>query len=436
MSLLNSLFKEKNTNAPKWLPSIHNQEISFSVTNKHIQNQFHAIGLTLDDLKMTKALSTLIKSEANLIAKNLFEKMGNISEFTKIIEQYSNKERWIDVHGKFLIEMLNGQFDDGSVQRLEQLAKGHHKLGVQPQWYVASFQILTQNVQKLLYQSTPNMEEYFLISAAVAKVLNFHQQIILEALDREKIQSKQRIFQQIKEELKNKIFETSESLIAMTQETNSSVEELIHKSKMLSEQGNDTANKSKSTQSLAEEGQGQLHSLEQQIQLIHESTSTMKNNVQALNELTLQIKDVVGIVEDISNQTNLLALNASIEAARAGEHGKGFAVVAEEVRKLSEQTKNSVESIRTFTEQITVQKDNVSNSLQEVETLTEEGQQKSSLTSEAFERIVKAARDNLDTVQQTDSEIQSLVTIVTEIGAATEKIIKSTENLNEAAQLA
>lgn len=55
---------------------------------------------------------------------------------------------------------------------------------------------------------------------------------------------------------------------------------------------------------------------------------------------------------EITSQTNLLALNAAIEAARAGESGKGFAVVAEEIRKLAEQSSQTVVRIQDTTKEV------------------------------------------------------------------------------------
>ncbi|MBM7562027.1 methyl-accepting chemotaxis protein [Fusibacter tunisiensis] len=62
--------------------------------------------------------------------------------------------------------------------------------------------------------------------------------------------------------------------------------------------------------------------------------------------------NVLKFIGTIANQTNLLGLNASIEAARSGEQGRGFAVVAEEIRKLSQSSKESADLIKSTLEQM------------------------------------------------------------------------------------
>jgi len=83
-----------------------------------------------------------------------------------------------------------------------------------------------------------------------------------------------------------------------------------------------------------------------------EMTRSMTARVERLKESTGSIRQILEVLNNITKQTNILSLNAAIEAARAGAAGKGFMVVADEIRKLADQSRQSIGVVGEIVENI------------------------------------------------------------------------------------
>jgi len=111
-------------------------------------------------------------------------------------------------------------------------------------------------------------------------------------------------------------------------------------------------NQSSVTKQVTLDLQQSLTETESRMQQLKESNYEMTLQIENLIEHTSKIYEMNKLIQQIVSQTSLLALNASIEAAHAGEYGKGFAVVAHEIRRLADQSNETVKQSSEFVAQI------------------------------------------------------------------------------------
>lgn len=179
-------------------------------------------------------------------------------------------------------------------------------------------------------------------------------------------------------------------------------------------------------------------------QAAHEIHETINADMRTSMEQVRAVEKINVLTEailQITAQTNLLALNAAIEAARAGEVGRGFAVVADEIRKLAEDSKNTVSEIQDVTKLVVTSVQNLTQSsekaLEFIDTTVINDYKALVTTGEQYYEDSEVVQDLVTDLSATAEEllasIESMTKAINEVAVSNAEGSQSTQSIAEKA---
>lgn len=237
------------------------------------------------------------------------------------------------------------------------------------------------------------------------------------------------------ESLRQDYINTCRSLNGVIAQLSGTARQIQSNSSMMTQSANDLSHRTESQAATLEEtvaaiaevtkgvkdGAETAKEVDQIVATARESASSsgvvVQNAINAMSEIEAssgEIRQIIGVIEDIAFQTNLLALNAGVEAARAGAAGKGFAVVASEIRALAQRSSDAAKKINTL----------ISGSSEQVERGSELVNEAAGALTAIVDQVAHISNlvsDIADSAKQTSFSLSEIDTGITDLDRVTQK---------------
>lgn len=204
---------------------------------------------------------------------------------------------------------------------------------------------------------------------------------------------------------------SAEEMSRTSKEIGIIVNSIAEKSQYIEEKSNQVSEKAKNIMGTSKNNQKETEKVFKETGIKLKQSVEKAKAVEKINVLSESILQ-------ITSQINLLALNAAIEAARAGEAGKGFSVVAEEIRRLAEQSNETINKMQNTTSII----------LSSVEDLTNNS---NNMLSFMENRILKDYETLVNASHEYNNDALYYKEFSSELGITSKELLLSVENILE-----
>ncbi len=194
---------------------------------------------------------------------------------------------------------------------------------------------------------------------------------------------------------------------------------------------NKVGSSAEETSALATLGQKTLTQMETILQNVVTASEVIASKLAILNEKASNISSVTTTIAKVADQTNLLSLNASIEAEKAGEHGKSFSVIAREVRRLADQTANSLLDIEKTVDEIVAAVNAGVMSVDQFSEEIREGVAQARLTREQLSKIINEVQQQTLSFEHVNQGFQEQLKDAAEINQSIDRLSNNAQKSSQ-----
>jgi signal transduction histidine kinase len=152
---------------------------------EEIRSRMSFIGLSREEIQLLSGMEAFALGHADRIVAAFYQHLLSFKETRSLLKDQPTVDRLLKSQKAYLLEIFSGNFDKAYFERRLQTGAVHHRIGLEPKWYISTYSFYENIISQLIsaaYQDEPDkgmrrdlaVRKIFRIDMVLALEFYFH----------------------------------------------------------------------------------------------------------------------------------------------------------------------------------------------------------------------------------------------------------------------